>query len=383
MRAPGERPLTPEEMRRYSRHLLMPEVGLEGQHALSSARVLLVGTGGLGSPAALYLAAAGVGTLGLVDADVVDMTNLQRQVLYATSDVGRPKVDVAAERLRAMNPHVTVEPHRVHLSSANALDILGRYDVIVDGSDNFPTRYLVNDACALLGKPDVYGSVYRFDGQVAVFDSRSGPCYRCLYPEPPPPGAVPSCAEAGVLGVLPGLIGMLQAIEVVKIILGRGETLVGRLLLVDSLAVRFRDLTVRRAPSCPACGEHPTLTALIDYERFCGMESHDMPDELLVTPRALAAELDAGRALRVVDVREPIEHQIAALPRAELIPLHRLPARLGELRAEDDIVVYCHHGFRSAEAQAFLRAQGFARVRNLTGGIDRWATDVDPAMPRY
>jgi adenylyltransferase/sulfurtransferase len=384
MAAAGARDLTPEELRRYSRHLSMPEVGVEGQRAIARARVLLVGAGGLGSPAALYLAAAGVGALGLVDADAVDVTNLQRQVLYSTADVGVAKVRAAAERLRALNPHVAVEPHELRLSAENALELIDRYDVIVDGSDNFPTRYLVNDACVMRGKPDVYGSVFRFEGQVSVFDARSGPCYRCLFPEPPPPELAPNCAEAGVLGVLPGLIGMLQAIEVIKMILGRGDTLVGRLLLVDALSLRFRDLTLRRSDACPACGPRRTITRLIAYEESCnGADAAQADDDLSIAPRTLDEAMRAGRAVRLVDVREPFEFQIARLPNAELIPLLQLPRHLADLQTAGEIVVYCHHGLRSAEAQAFLRARGCARVRNLTGGIDRWAVEVDPAMPRY
>jgi adenylyltransferase/sulfurtransferase len=377
--------LTHEEIRRYSRHLIMPEVGRDGQERLKAARVLLVGAGGLGSPLSLYLTAAGVGTIGLLDDDVVDESNLQRQVLYTTCDVGRSKVDVAAERLSALNPGVALERHPERLTSANALRILAGYHVVVDGSDNFPTRYLVNDACVLLRKPNVYGSIFRFEGQASVFDASVGPCYRCLYPEPPPPGAVPSCAEGGVLGVLPGLVGLIQAIETIKLLLRRGDTLVGRLVLVDALAMRFRELHVKKSPVCPICGPERTITELIDYEQFCGVEAEHPSNggAMEVSPRQLKAEIDGGKQVRIVDVREPMEYQIVHIPGSELIPLRDLPRKVGTLGAAEEIVVHCHHGMRSAEAQAYLLSLGFTKVRNLSGGIDRWATEVDPAMPRY
>jgi adenylyltransferase/sulfurtransferase len=396
--------LAPDEIRRYSRHLTLPEVGPEGQRRLKAARVVIVGAGGLGSPLALYLAAAGVGTLGIVDFDVVDESNLQRQVLYGVSDLGRPKLEVAAERLADVNPHVEVVPHPVRLTSENALEILGGYDVVVDGSDNFPTRYLVNDACVLLGKPDVYGSIFRFEGQVAVFWGARGPCYRCLFAEPPPPGLVPSCAEGGVLGVLPGVVGALQASEALKLVLGLpegdGGGSVGRLITFDALRLKFRELRLRKNPECPVCSEEPTQTELIDYEAFCGVEedgepappprpaqrpaaSSDLPSE--VSPRELRAWLDEGRPVRLLDVRTPVEHQICRLEDAVLIPLQELPRRAGEVpptEGDEVLVAYCHHGQRSARATAFLRDRGYRAV-NLAGGIDRWSAQVDPSVPRY
>jgi len=381
--------LGPEEIRRYARHLILPEVGVAGQERLKRARVLLVGAGGLGSPAALYLAAAGVGTLGLVDFDVVDESNLQRQILYGQADVGRPKLEAAAERLADVNPHVEIVPHAARLDSGNALEILAGYDVVVDGSDNFPTRYLVNDACVLSGKPNVYGSIFRFEGQVAVFWGRRGPCYRCLFPEPPPPGLVPSCEEGGVLGVLPGIVGSLQANEALKLILGVGAPLIGRFLVFDALAMSVRELTLPKSPDCPMCGEEPELTELIDYERFCGLAGGAAPpaaagDELeALTPGRLETLIGAGRAPLLLDVRNALEWRICRLEGARHIPLHDLPGRLGELDRASDLVVYCHHGIRSAQAVELLRRSGFARVRNLTGGIDAWSVEVDPAMPRY
>ena len=376
--------LSHEEILRYSRHLLLPEVGVAGQERLKRARVLLVGAGGLGSPAALYLAAAGVGTIGLVDSDALDVTNLQRQVLHGTAAVGRSKLDSARARLADLNPHVRIEPFATRLTSANALDILRKFDVIVDGSDNFPTRYLVNDACVLLGKPDVYGSIFRFDGYASVFDARSGPCYRCLYADPPPPGLVPSCAEGGVLGVLPGIIGSIQALEAIKLILGVGESLIGRLLTFDALKLRFREIAVEKDPACPVCGTKPTVTRLIDYEAFCGYGDRGMgTGEREIDAAALRAEWDKNPDLVLLDVREPFEHDLAALPGSRLIPLGELPARLRELDGHAAIVTYCHHGARSARARDILVAAGFADVRNLTGGIDAWATAVDPRMPRY
>ena len=379
--------LTPAERQRYSRHLIMPEVGPEGQRKLKAAKVLLVGTGGLGSPSALYLAAAGVGTLGIVDFDVVDETNLQRQVLYGTKDVGRPKLEAAAERITDVNPNVRVVQHPVRLTSENALDILAGYDVIVDGTDNFPTRYLVNDACVLLGKPNVYGSIFRFEGQVSVFATEGGPCYRCLFREPPPPGLVPSCAEGGVLGVLPGIIGALQALEAIKLIIGQGKTLAGRLLLFDALTMRWRELTIRRNPACPACGDNPTVTRLIDYEEFCGLrqpraQEDDIPE---IGAAELRDRLEAGEPITLIDVREPHEWDIANLGDrgARLIPLGELPDRLSELSDAGEIVVHCRTGGRSARAVALLRQAGFQRVLNLRGGIRAWADEVDPTLPKY
>ncbi|MCI4326990.1 MAG: molybdopterin-synthase adenylyltransferase MoeB [Thermoplasmata archaeon] len=374
--------LSSEERHRYSRHLLLPEVGESGQRKLRRARVLLVGAGGLGSPAGLYLAAAGVGTIGIVDSDSVETSNLQRQVLYDVASVGRSKVTRATTRLRELNPHVRVVPHRVRLTSQNALRILRGYDVVVDGTDNFPTRYLVSDACALLGKPDVFGSVYRFEGQVSVFDARRGPCYRCLFPEPPPPELVPSCAEGGVLGVVPGLVGLCQATEVLKLILGIGEPLVGRLWLLDTLAGSSREVRVRKNPRCPVCGRHPTQRALIDYPAFCGVagSSERVPE---VTPLALARELEREHPPVLVDVREPGEWAIAHLPRARLVPKGSLAERVDGLPRRRPIVVYCKSGSRSATAVRFLLDHGFVDVRSLSGGIDRWAEQVEPTMPRY
>ena len=378
--------LSTEEMRRYGRHLIMPEVGLQGQKKLKTASVLVVGTGGLGSPLSLYLAAAGVGKLGLVDFDVVDPSNLQRQILHSTKDVGRPKLKSAQERIAAANPNVKVDTYDTRLTSENAMEILEPYDVVVDGTDNFPTRYLVNDACVLLGKPNVYGSIFRFEGQASVFDAAEGPCYRCLYPEPPPPGLVPSCAEGGVFGVLPGIIGTIQAVETIKLILGIGEPLVGRLMLFDALQMRFRELKLRKNPDCPICGEHRTIHELIDYEQFCGVpiESDQMVHEGVeeISVRELKERLDRGDDILLLDVREPVEYEIANLG-ARLIPLTELPARVNELDTAREIVVHCHHGPRSARAVEFLKDMGFARVKNLTGGIDAWSVEIDPSMPRY
>ena len=376
-----------DEVRRYSRHLLLPEVGVAGQKKLRQAKVLLVGAGGLGAPAALYLTAAGVGEIGLVDFDAVDLSNLQRQVLYSTRDVGRPKLAAAKERLEALNPGTQVTTHEVRLSSENALDILAPYDVVVDGTDNFATRYLVNDATVLLKKPSVYGSIYRFEGQVSVFDARHGPCYRCLYPEPPPPDLVPSCAEAGVLGVLPGLVGVLQATETVKLILGQGDSLVGRLLLYDALTLKFRELKVRKNPHCVICSAHPTQTGLIDYPAFCGVPGPGAaPADASVPqvePEALRAELDSGEPPFLVDVREPGEWAIAHLPGAHLIPKGELAERVDELTRAAKVVVYCRSGIRSAEATRFLLDLGFANVRTLHGGLNAWAQRVDPTVPQY
>jgi molybdopterin/thiamine biosynthesis adenylyltransferase/rhodanese-related sulfurtransferase len=377
--------LSNDEILRYSRHLIMPEVGMEGQQRLKAAKVLCVGAGGLGSPLALYLAAAGVGTLGLVDFDVVDYTNLQRQIIHSTADVGRKKLASAAEKLRAINPYLDIRPFETRLTSDNALELARQFDIVVDGTDNFPTRYLVNDACVLTGKPNVYGSIFRFEGQVSVFATRDGPCYRCLYPEPPPPGLVPSCAEGGVLGILPGLVGVMQATEAVKLILGRGEPLVGRLLLVDALGMRFRELKLRKDPRCPACGEHPTVTKLVDYEAFCGVRGEETPASAgvpEVTAEQLKHELDAGEDVFILDVREPHEYQICNLG-GHLIPLGELPRRAHELDSSREIVAHCHIGARSAKAVAFLRHAGFRKVRNLAGGIRAWAERVDSAMPKY
>lgn len=381
--------LSPGEIRRYSRHLIMPEVGMQGQRKLKAARVLLIGAGGLGSPLGLYLAAAGVGTLGLVDFDVVDETNLQRQLLHGTKDVGRPKLESARERIEDVNPNVEVVLHETRLSSENALEILGEYDVVVDGTDNFPTRYLVNDACVLLGKPNVYGSIFRFEGQASVFYAAQGPCYRCLYPEPPPPGLVPSCAEGGVFGVLPGLVGSIQATETIKLILGRGRPLVGRLLLVDALKMRFREVRLRKDPGCPVCGEHPTVTGLIDYQAFCGLpqaeeraraEAGRVPE---IDVHELQRWRDEGRDVTVIDVREPYEWEIVHLDDARLIPLGSFPERMHELDSAREYVVHCRTGGRSARAVALLRDAGFRKVWNLRGGIKAWAEQIDPRLPTY
>ena len=375
--------LSRDEILRYSRHLLLPEVSVQGQRRLKSARVLLVGAGGLGSPLALYLAAAGVGHLGLVDFDVVDVTNLQRQVLHGTRDVGRSKLDSATDRIRDVNPFVQVTPFETRLTSANALEILRGWDIVADGTDNFATRYLVNDACVLLGIPNVYGSIFRFDGQASVFATANGPCYRCLFRSPPPPGLVPSCAEAGVLGVLPGLIGTIQATETLKLLLGRGEPLIGRLLLVDALAMRFETVSLRRDPDCPACGTRE-LTGLVDYEEFCGIGSEPDPTDGVpeILPPDLAARL-TDRDFDLIDVREPHEWDIAHLPGAQLIPLGTLPERLASLDPAREIVLYCRSGARSAQALRQLQAAGFRRLRNLAGGILRWSEEVDPRVPRY
>jgi molybdopterin/thiamine biosynthesis adenylyltransferase/rhodanese-related sulfurtransferase len=377
--------LSNDEILRYSRHLIMPEVGMEGQLKLKAARVLCIGAGGLGSPLALYLAAAGVGTIGIVDFDVVDFTNLQRQIIHTTADVGRKKLDSAEDKLRAINPNVNVIRYDTRLSSANALELFRDFDIIIDGTDNFPTRYLVNDACVLTGKPNVYGSIFRFEGQVSVFGMEQGPCYRCLYPEPPPPGLVPSCAEGGVLGILPGLVGVMQATEAIKLILGKGEPLVGRLLLVDALAMRFRELKLRKNPDCPACGTHPTIKELIDYNEFCGIRGEEKPVDTQV-PTISVEELkkrkDAGDDLFVLDVREPHEYQICNI-NGYLIPLNDLPKRVNELDSSREIVAHCRSGVRSAKAVEFLRQAGFTKVKNLMGGILAWAEKIDPKMPKY
>jgi len=376
--------LSPAELRRYGRHLTLDEIGPAGQVALRRARVLLVGAGGLGSPAALYLAAAGIGTIGLVDDDVVDESNLQRQVLHGTRDVGRSKLDSARDRLHDINPLVHVEAFQTRLSAANALEVARGFDVIVDGSDNFPTRYLTNDTSVLLGVPNVYGSVFRFEGQASVFATPDGPCYRCLFREPPPPGLVPSCAEAGVLGVLPGLIGTIQAIETLKLVLGRGEPLAGRLLLVDTLAMQFRTITIRRDPACPACGTHE-ITELVDYEAFCGTGAPAPAADAIAhpTPRDIATRLAAGEAIQLVDVREPYEWAIARIQGARLIPLRTLPDAVSSLDRDREVVLYCHAGVRSERAAELLREAGFTRVASMVGGIDRWSEDVDPSVPKY
>jgi molybdopterin/thiamine biosynthesis adenylyltransferase/rhodanese-related sulfurtransferase len=380
--------LSNDEIARYSRHLILPEVGLEGQQKLKAAKVLCVGSGGLGAPMLFYLAAAGVGTIGLVDFDVVDESNLQRQIIHSTADVGRPKIDSAADKLKALNPHVNIVKHETMLTSANALEIIKDYDIVADGTDNFPTRYLVNDACVLSGnKPNAYASIFRFEGQASVFATEEGPCYRCLYPEPPPPGLVPSCAEGGVLGILPGLLGVVQATEVIKLILGQGEPLIGRLLLVDSLNMKFRELKLRKNPDCPVCGTHPTVTKLIDYQQFCGIVPEQKPAPMQngipqVTPVDLKRRLDAGEDVFVLDVREPHEYQIVNIG-APLIPLNDLPNRLGELDPNREIVVHCKTGGRSQRAAEFLQKSGFKNVANLAGGITAWATDVDPKLPKY
>jgi molybdopterin/thiamine biosynthesis adenylyltransferase/rhodanese-related sulfurtransferase len=384
--------LTAQEVARYSRHLIMPEVGMEGQKRLKAGRVLLIGAGGLGSPLALYLAAAGVGRIGLVDFDVVDFSNLQRQVLHGTPDVGRAKLHSAQEKLRAINPEVTLDLYETRITSANAIDLIAPYDVVVDGTDNFPTRYLVNDACVLLGKPNVYGSIFRFDGQASVFYPGRGPCYRCLYPEPPPPGEVPSCAEGGVLGILPGLVGCIQATEVIKLLLGRGEPLVGRLLLYDALQMGFREFKVKRNPNCPVCGDAPTITRLIDYEQFCGVRGEEPddpasrgrePSEGEVTVEELKQRLDSGEEVFILDVRNPEEYEICRIAGSTLLPLPALPQRLGELDPSREMVVHCKSGMRSKKAIRFLREQGFARLKNLQGGILAWAERIDPTMVRY
>jgi molybdopterin/thiamine biosynthesis adenylyltransferase/rhodanese-related sulfurtransferase len=378
--------LTRDELVRYSRHLLLDEFGMAGQEKLKAARVLCVGAGGLGSPAALYLAAAGVGTIGLVDFDVVDVTNLQRQVLYATSDVGRPKLEAAADRLRGMNPHVAIEAHAVTLSAANALALIGAYDVILDGTDNFTARYLVNDACVLAQRPNAYGSIFRFEGQASVFAAPGGPCYRCLHPEPPPPGLVPSCAEAGVLGVLPGIIGMIQATEAIKLLTGIGEPLIGRFVIYDALRMRFRELKLRRDPQCAICGDHPTIRALQEYEGYCTPAApagtgHGTAMDITVTE--LKARMDRGDAPRLIDIREPHEHAICTIPGAELIPAAQFIQRLGEFDQSAEIVVHCKSGGRSGRAVDMMKARGFTNARNLTGGVLAWIDQVDPTQRKY
>jgi adenylyltransferase/sulfurtransferase len=380
--------LTTDDLARYSRHLILPEVGMEGQQKLKAAKVLCVGTGGLGSPLALYLAAAGIGTLGLVDFDVVDASNLQRQIIHSTKDIGRKKLDSAEEKLTALNPSLKVVKHDTMLSSANALEILKDYDIVADGTDNFPTRYLVNDACVLLGKPNVYGSIFRFEGQASVFATEEGPCYRCLYPEPPPPGLVPSCSEGGVLGILPGLVGVIQATEVIKLILGNGSPLVGRLLLVDALNMRFRELKLRKNPECPVCGDHPTVTELIDYQNFCGIVPEAPQEANLkngipqITVKELKRRIDAGEDVQLIDVREPYEYQIAQIG-GKLIPQNDVPQRLAEIDRDREVVVHCKSGGRSQRIAEFLKQSGYPRVANVAGGILAWSDEIDPKVQKY
>jgi adenylyltransferase/sulfurtransferase len=379
--------LSNEEVARYSRHLLLPEVGMEGQLKLKKASIILIGAGGLGAPLGLYLAAAGIGRIGIVDFDEVDVSNLQRQIIHGTKDLGRKKLDSAADKMQDINPHLKIEKYDVPLNSENALDILRNYDIVIDGTDNFPTRYLVNDACVLLKKPNVYGSIFRFEGQATVFAYEDGPCYRCLYPEPPPPGLVPSCAEGGVLGILPGLIGVVQATEAVKIILGQGTTLKNRLLLYDALGMRFRELKLKRDPACPVCGDHPTVTKLIDYQEFCGIH----PPAAVQTPSntdaidaiQLKEKIDRGDKFTLIDVREPHEFQIGRIPGSTLIPLGQLPNRLSELDPNAEIVAHCRSGARSQKAVDLLKQHGFKNVRNMTGGILAWSDKVDPSVPKY
>jgi molybdopterin/thiamine biosynthesis adenylyltransferase/rhodanese-related sulfurtransferase len=387
---PEEATLSNDEILRYSRHLILPEVGIEGQQKLKAAKVLMVGAGGLGAPLGLYLAAAGIGKIGMVDFDVVDFTNLQRQVIHSTKDVGRKKLDSAAEKMVAINPYLKIEKYETALTSENALEIFKDYDLVVDGTDNFPTRYLVNDACVLLNKPNVYGSIFRFEGQATVFATEGGPCYRCLYPEPPPPGLVPSCAEGGVLGILPGVIGLIQATEAVKLILGIGEPLIGRLMLYDALGMRFRELKLRKNPECPICGDHRTITKLIDYHQFCGVpqptaapveETKVNPGEIDVIE--LKEKLDRGDKFVFIDVREPHEYRIASIPGAKLIPLGQFPGHVGDFQPDDEIVIHCKSGMRSGKACAFLREHGFQNVRNVVGGILAWSDQIDPTVPKY
>jgi len=388
--APPQTELNADEIKRYSRHLIMPEVGVDGQKKLKAGSVLCIGAGGLGSPAAMYMAAAGVGRIGIVDFDVVDFSNLQRQLLHGTSSVGKSKLASARDRLHDLNPHIEIDTYETTVTSDNALDLFKDYDVILDGTDNFPTRYLVNDACVLTGKPNAYGSIFRFEGQASVFGTKEGPCYRCLYPEPPPPGLVPSCAEGGVLGVLPGIIGVIQATEAIKLIMGIGEPLIGRFLIYDALKMRFRELKLRKDPDCPVCGTHPTVTKLIDYEQFCGIRPEPAAqqtgaavNEWETTSIDLKKRLDAGDDVLILDVREPNEYQICKIPGSVLIPLGELPRRYAELPHDKDIVAHCKMGGRSAKATDFLRSVGFNRVKNLKGGILDWIDKVDPSQPKY
>ncbi len=378
--------LSKEEILRYSRHLILPEVGMEGQLKLKNASVLLIGAGGLGAPLGLYLAAAGIGRIGMVDFDVVDFTNLQRQVIHGTKDVGRPKLDSAFDSMKDINPYVRLDRYEVPITSENAFEILKPYDIVVDGTDNFPTRYLINDACVLLNKPNVYGSIFRFEGQATIFATEGGPCYRCLYPEPPPPGLVPSCAEGGVLGILPGIIGLIQATETVKLILGIGTPLIGRLMLYDALGMKFRELKLRRNPECPICGDDRTIHELIDYHQFCGVPQTPVQEIALssdIEPSEVKAKLDRHDNFVLVDVREPHEYQIAKIPGATLIPLGELPKRLSELNPADEIVMHCKMGGRSAKACDLLRQNGYTKVRNMTGGITKWSDTVDSSVPKY
>jgi adenylyltransferase/sulfurtransferase len=387
--SPAELPeLTTSDLSRYARHLILPDVGMEGQQKLKAARVLCVGTGGLGSPLTLYLTAAGIGTLGLVDFDVVDASNLQRQIIHSTKDIGRKKLDSAAEKLTALNPTIRIVKHETMLTSANAMEIIKDYDIVADGTDNFQTRYLVNDACVLLGKPNVYGSIFRFEGQASVFATEQGPCYRCLYPEPPPPGLVPSCAEGGVLGIMPGLIGVIQATEVIKLILGKGESLIGRLLLVEALTMKFRELKLHKNPKCPVCGSNPTVTELIDYQHFCGIMP-ETPEEKTVkngipqlAVKELKRRIDAGEEVYILDVREPYEYKIAQIG-GKLIPQNDVPNRLAEIPRDREIVVQCRSGVRSQNVAEFLKQQGYPRVVNLAGGILAWADEIDPKIQKY
>lgn len=387
------RELTPEQLTRYSRHLILPEIGMEGQKKLLKAKVLLIGAGGLGSPLGLYLAAAGVGTLGIVDFDAVDLSNLQRQILHTNSDIGKSKLDSAEKRIKAMNPDTNVIKYNTKITSENALEIIRDYDMVIDGTDNFPTRYLVNDACVFLNKPNIYGSIFRFDGQATVFKPKDGPCYRCLYPEPPPPGMVPSCAEGGVLGILPGTIGLIQATEAVKLITGQGDLLVGRLLIYDALRMKFRELKLRRDPNCPVCGDKPTITKLIDYQEFCGLknqrsEVRDQRSDVLlptISVKELKEKIDRKDTFVLIDVREQFEFQIGRIPGSLLIPLGEVPGRIPEIEKykDQEIVVHCKSGGRSQRAIDFLKTKGFSKLRNLTGGITAWSDQVDPSMPKY
>lgn len=379
---PADAELTKAELLRYNRHLIMPEVGPEGQRKLKNSAVLCVGAGGLGSPLALYLAAAGVGRIGLVDFDVVDESNLQRQIIHDTAAIGTPKLQSAKKRLLALNPYITVETHEIKLSSANAVELFKQYDVVADGTDNFPTRYLVNDACVLTGKPNAYGSIFRFEGQLSVFAAKDGPCYRCLYPEPPPPGLVPSCAEGGVLGVLPGVVGTMQAIETIKLILGIGRPLVGRLMLYDALEQSWRTLKVRKNPSCPVCGDKPTITAPVDYEAFCGLKEKPAAMIPEITVEELKSKMDKKETFVLLDVREPHEYEIAKIPGSKLIPLGELPQRVGELDKSAKLIVHCKMGGRSARAVQLLRSQGFDAT-NVAGGITAWSESIDPSVPTY
>jgi adenylyltransferase/sulfurtransferase len=391
VRGAASEDLSADEIKRYSRHLIMPEVGMEGQRKLKAGSVLCIGAGGLGSPAAMYLAAAGVGRIGIVDFDVVDFSNLQRQLLHSTADVGRSKLASAKDKLQGLNPHIEIDTYETTVTSDNALDLFAPYDVILDGTDNFPTRYLVNDACVIAGKPNAYGSIFRFEGQASVFATKEGPCYRCLYPEPPPPGLVPSCAEGGVLGILPGIIGVIQGTEAIKLILGIGEPLIGRFLIYDALKMKFRELKLRKDPDCPVCGTHPTVTKLIDYEQFCGIRPEPAAAQTTgagvssweTTSVDLKKRLDAGDDVLVLDVREPNEYQINRIPGSVLIPLGELPRRYAELPQDRDIVAHCKMGGRSAKAVEYLQSVGFKRVKNLSGGILDWIDKVDPSMPKY